>query len=342
MHDHEAMLWDALDDGRVRCQVCQFRCVIPNGKRGVCEVRANRQGTLYTLIYGLVSSAAADPIEKKPLFHFFPGTEVFSLGTWGCNFHCRHCQNWEISHCEPEEGIFLRGQRYLSAEDSIALTRKYRCAGIAWTYNEPTIWFEYTYDGARLAKAQGLYTVYVTNGFITPEALDTIGPYLDAFRVDIKGFTTEFHRKLMGLAKWQGVLESAVRAKKKWNMHVEAVTNVIPGLNDDEPQLTALAKWILESLGPETPWHVTRFYPHAQMSHLPPTPISTLERAYRIGKEVGLRFVYTGNVPGHAAENTVCYNCGNRVIERVGYRTRAPGLDAGRCRRCGADLNIRG
>ncbi len=339
----EAMLYSKLPNDRVECHVCQYRCKIMPGKRGVCRVRVNQGGVLYTLIYGQVSSAAADPIEKKPLFHFYPGSKCFSLGTWGCNFRCIHCQNEDISYADIETGHLLRGERVLSATEAIRLTQHYGCQGIAWTYNEPTIWFEYTCDGARLAKEKGLYTVYVTNGFITPEALDTIGPYLDAWRVDIKGFTKEFYRRLAKVADFQGILDVAVRAKEKWGMHVETITNVIPGWNDDEAQLRGIAAWMVEHLGPLTPWHVTRFYPHAELSHVAPTPIPTLERAVQIGREAGLKFVYLGNVPGHEEENTRCYHCGHLSIERWGYQTRLREITReGNCSHCGADLNIRG
>jgi pyruvate formate lyase activating enzyme len=298
----------------------------------------NSEGILYSLGYGEVSSAAVDPIEKKPLFHFHPGTLVFSLGTWGCNFHCKHCQNWQISCGTPSEG---RGSQKVSAEDSIRLTKEYHCAGIAWTYNEPTVWFEYTLDGAKLAKAEELYTVYVTNGFMTEEALDTIGPYLDAWRVDVKGFSDDFYLKLAKVSRWRGILETTKRARQKWNMHVEVVTNVIPTMNDDETQLEGIARWIRDNLGELTPWHVTRFYPHHQMQDLPPTPAATLERAYNIGKKAGLHFVYVGNLPGHAAESTICYSCGKLVVRRIGYQTELSGLDGSKCRFCGAELNFR-
>jgi pyruvate formate lyase activating enzyme len=301
-------------------------------------VRQNRDGKLYTLNYARVSSVAADPIEKKPLFHFFPGTQVFSLGSWGCNFHCQHCQNWQISCTELPSGS---GPDLILPQAAIELTKRHNCQGIAWTYNEPAIWFEYTLDSARLARKSHLYTVYVTNGYATPEALDTIGPYLDAWRVDIKGFSDDLYRRLAKISHWRGILEVAKRAKEKWNMHVEVVTNVIPTMNDDEDQLRGIATWIRDDLGELTPWHVTRFYPQYRMDHLPPTPVATLERAVAIGKQEGLRFVYTGNVPGHANESTVCYSCGNLVIDRVGYHTRLVGLQDSKCKFCGADLNIR-
>jgi pyruvate formate lyase activating enzyme len=299
----------------------------------------NKDGALYNLNYAQASSAAADPIEKKPLFHFFPDTSAFSLGSWGCNFHCQDCQNWEIS-C-PEAGEPGRGSHQVKPETAIELATGYHCRGIAWTYNEPTIWFEYTLDSARLARERGLYTVYVTNGYITPEALDMLGPYLDAFRVDVKGFTDKLYRYLAKVTRWREVLEAAVRAKAKWGMHVEVVTNIIPTLNDDEAQLTALATWIRDSLGELTPWHITRFYPSHQLLHLPSTPIPTLERAYKIGKRVGLKFVYLGNVPGHPTESTTCYSCGKVLVERSGYQTRILGVTGSRCPHCGAEIYMR-
>ncbi len=330
------MLYEKLSGGRVRCNVCQWRCVINPGKLGVCRMRINRDGTLYAMNYGEVSSVAADPIEKKPLFHFFPGTSALSLGTWGCNFHCKHCQNWEISCVD-----IPASSQQLSPEKEIELAKRYNCAGIAWTYNEPTVWFEYTLDSARLAKKNGLYTAYVTNGYITPEALDTIGPYLDAWRVDVKGFSDEFYKRLAKVSHWRSILDMAKRARDKWDMHVEVVTNVIPTMNDSEPHLSGIATWIRDNLGELTPWHVTRFHPMHNLNYLPPTPVSTLEKAYRVGKEAGLKFVYLGNVPGHEYENTVCYSCGKLNVRRVGYDTQVVALDGSRCQFCGAELNFR-
>jgi pyruvate formate lyase activating enzyme len=335
----EALLYEKIPDSRVQCHTCQWRCKIGPGKYGVCGMYQNRDGVLFNLNYSLVSSVAADPIEKKPLFHFFPGTLAFSLGTLGCNFHCKHCQNWEISMADSQTSS--RNCREMSPEAQIKLAQQYDCQGVAWTYNEPAIWFEYTLDSARLAKRNHLYTVYVTNGYSTPEALDTIGPYLDAWRVDIKGFSDHFYRELAKVLHWRQILATAKRAKEKWNMHVEVVTNIIPTLNDDDKQLTSIAHWIRDELGELTPWHVTRFYPHHQLMHLSPTPVATLERACEIGRKAGLKFVYTGNVPGHSHENTVCYNCGNLIVERYGYQTTIIGLAGSKCRFCGAELNFR-
>jgi pyruvate formate lyase activating enzyme len=297
----------------------------------------NVDGALYNLNYALVSSVAVDPIEKKPLFHFYPGTQVFSLGGWGCNFHCQDCQNWEISMVDD----IMAGSQEISPQNAIETAKKYKCAGIAWTYNEPSMWFEYTLDCAKLAKQNNLYTVYVTNGYLSAEALDTIGPYLDAWRVDIKGFSDTLYRNLAKIPNWRCILDVAQRAKKKWNMHVEVVTNIIPTMNDDDEQLNGIARWINNELGSETPWHVTRFHPNYQISDLPPTPLATLEHAYALGRQAGLKFVYLGNVPGHFSETTVCNSCGQPVAERTGYQTRVCGLSDSCCRFCGTDLNFR-
>jgi pyruvate formate lyase activating enzyme len=299
----------------------------------------NQDGVLYNLNYAKVSSVAADPIEKKPLFHFFPGTMCLSLGTLGCNFHCKHCQNWEISTADVN--LLAQSCRDIPPEQEIEMAKRYNCQGISWTYNEPTIWFEYTFDSAKLAKANDLYTVYVTNGYATPETLDTIGPYLDAWRVDIKGFSDKFYRDLAKVPHWREILEVTKRARDKWQMHVEVVTNIVPTMNDDDEQLNGIAKWIRDELGELTPWHVTRFYPHHQLMHLPPTPVSTIEHACEIGKKAGLRFIYAGNVPGHQSESTVCYSCGKTNVSRYGYQTNVNGLEGSKCKFCGAELNFR-
>jgi pyruvate formate lyase activating enzyme len=203
------------------------------------------------------------------------------------------------------------------------------------------MWFEYTLDCAKLAKKENLYTVYVTNGYLSPEALDTIGPYLDAWRVDVKGFTDTLYQNLAKVASWRGILDVAERAKKKWNMHVEVVTNIIPTMNDDDAQLEGIAHWIHDKLGEVAPWHVTRFHPNYRIANLPVTPVATLEKAVKIGRKAGLRFIYVGNVFGHPSETTVCPNCGRSVVERVGYETRITGLEGSCCQFCGADLNFR-
>ena len=335
----EAMLYENLPDAKVRCGTCQWRCRINPGKYGACGMYRNLDGRLFNLNYALVSSAAADPVEKKPLFHFFPGTLCFSLGTLGCNFQCKHCQNWEISTANG--GALESTCREIKPDAAIKLAEQSGCRGIAWTYNEPAVWFEYTLDSAKLAKDAGLYTVYVTNGYATPETLDAIGPYLDAWRVDIKGFSDKLYKELAGVPRWREILDVTKRAKSKWNMHVEVVTNLIPTMNDDEEQLTALARWIKDELGELTPWHVTRFYPQHRLTHLPPTPVAAIEEAVDIGRKEGLKFVYAGNVPGHDSESTRCYSCGKLAVERMGYQTDVTGLAGSKCRFCGAELNFR-
>lgn len=336
----EAALYNKLEANKVQCYVCPRECVIAPGKRGWCKTRINQNGKLQTLIYGLCSSLAVDPIEKKPLFHFYPGSLVLSFGTLGCNLRCKHCQNWQIAHEQPD----LNGSSLseVSLEKAVEMADQNHCRGIAWTYNEPSIWFEYTLDSARLCKDNNLYTVYVTNGYISNQALDTIGPYLDSFRVDVKGFTNEFYRKLAVVKDFKSILKAAERARNKWDMHVEVVTNVIPTWNDDEKQLKGIAHWIKNALGEDTPWHVSRFYPYLELSHLPPTPITTLERARQIGLEEGLNFVYLGNVPGHDGENTFCPQCKRLVIERAGYTLGRFEVEKGKCRYCQRDLNLRG
>ncbi|MFC2035579.1 AmmeMemoRadiSam system radical SAM enzyme [Chloroflexota bacterium] len=335
---HEALLYEKLPNSRVQCITCQWHCRLGPDKFGVCGMYQNRGGTLYNLNYAVVSSVARDPIEKKPLFHFFPGSLAFSLGTLGCNLRCEHCQNWEISFADSK--TMLRSCQEMQPQTAVTLAKSYQCHSIAWTYNEPSIWFEYTLDSAKLAKESNLYTVYVTNGYLSPEALDTIGPYLDVWCVDIKGFSDSFYRKLTKVSCWQEILEITKRAKTRWGMHVEVITNIIPTMNDDDQQLEDLANWIRDELGELTPWHVTAFRPNHNMMHLPSTPISTLEHAYDIGQKAGLKFIYTGNVPGHKSENTICYSCGKLVVERFGYQTKVVGLEDSRCRFCGVELNF--
>jgi pyruvate formate lyase activating enzyme len=320
---------------RLRCRTCRWQCIINPGRSGVCRVRRNRGGELELQTYGVISSVAADPIEKKPLFHFFPGSQVFSLGSWGCNFRCRHCQNWEIACIEG-----VPDSPRMTPKDAVQAALQQKCAGLAWTYNEPAIGFEYTLDSARLARESRLYTAYVTNGFLSLEALDLLGPWLDALRVDIKGFNDNFYRYIARIANWRGILETTRQARLKWNMHVEVVTNIIPTLNDDDSQLRGIAHWICDELGPLTPWHVTRFFPHFKLIDLPATPLPTMERAVMVGRDAGLRFVYMGNVTGRE-ENTVCYSCGALIIRRVGYVISVNGLSGSMCKSCGADLNIR-
>jgi pyruvate formate lyase activating enzyme len=336
---HEAMLYEKLGDGVVGCRVCPRLCRIKPGHSGTCRARANRDGVLYSVIYDRVCSVAADPIEKKPLFHFFPGSTVLSLGTLGCNFTCRHCQNWQIAHADPVAHV--SELRELPVRNLPVLADHNGCQGVAWTYNEPTIWLEYVLDGAMIAHEHGLYTVMVTNGYITEEALDVIAPHIDAYRVDVKGFSDKTYHDVCRIGEFAPVLAAAVRAKHVHGCHVEIVTNVIPTINDDEKTLRSIAEWIVAELGADTPWHVTRFVPYLEFAHLSSTPIKTLEHAIALGTEAGLKFVYIGNVPEHAAQNTICPSCHRLVVRRTGDAVEDAALRGTLCDMCGQDLNLR-
>lgn len=348
-YKHEAMFYEKIGGGRVKCSLCPRYCHIADGKAGYCGVRKNEDGILYSLIYGRASSVAVDPVEKKPLFHFHPGSMVLSLGTWGCNMRCIHCQNWQISHAVMVEGL-EQGKVYniqaenrtehITPEKLMELADENEVKGIAFTYNEPTIWFEYALDCFKLAKKKGLYTAFITNGYITKEALDRIAPYLDAYRVDIKGFTDEFYRKLAKVPNFRTILDATIRAKKMHNIHVECITLIIPGWNDDEKQLKDIANWIKESLGPEVPWHVTRFIPYLELRELHETPVEVLECARQIGLDAGLKYVYIGNVSGHKGENTYCPKCKSLLIERVGYETSIRNLKDKTCGNCGENIDL--
>jgi pyruvate formate lyase activating enzyme len=289
-------------------------------------------GELYSLIYGKVSSIRVSPIEIKPLFHFYPGSRWLSLGSLGCNFLCPGCQNREISHADPEKEIPLT--EYISPEKAVQLATGENCKGISWTYNEPTLSLEYTLDTAKKAKEKGLLTNYVTNGYITPEAMKLLGPSLDAYRVDLKGFSAHAYKRIANISDFEGILEIIKMAKYKWGMHIEIITNLTPGFNDNERQLHDMARWIVDQLGSETPWHITRFVPHLKLSHLTHTPISKLEQARQIGMDNGLRYVYLGNVPGHPAENTYCPECGKLLIERQNYQILRYNLKGSKCNFC--------
>ena len=332
----ESLLYDRLPGSKVRCNVCAVRCVIPEGGNGACRSRLNDRGTLYTLLYGRTSSVCIDPVEKKPLYHFYPGSRILSMGTRGCNFRCPGCQNWEISHDAPARSG--ENLEEFDPAESARLARSRGCQGIGWTYNDPTIWLEHTLEAMIEAKRLGLYSAYMTNGYATPEHLELIGPYLTAWRVDLKGFSREAYKKVSGLATWEPVLEMTKLAARTYGMHVECVTNVTPTINDDEKTARGIASWIRDALGPMTPWHVTRFHPYLDLSHLPSTPIPTLERFCEIGREEGLKYVYIGNVPGHPWEDTYCHGCGTAVIRRRGFAVANATLRDGKCPSCGTAI----
>jgi pyruvate formate lyase activating enzyme len=334
---HTADLWHVEGDA-IRCELCPHACLIKPGHVGVCGVRRNDDGTLIALTYGRVTSVAADPIEKKPVFHYRPGTLALSIGSVGCTMRCGHCQNWQISRAGVDDGML----RDLQPADVIGLALHHGCAGVAFTYNEPVIQAEYVRDIARLAHEAGLYTVMVTNGYITTAGLDYLAGFIDVWRVDVKGMTAEAYRHLCRVPSVEPVLAAAERAKRVHGMHVEVVTNVVPGVNDDEAQLTSLAHWIADVLGDETPWHITRFFPYLEFADIPATPIETLRRARAIGLEAGLRHVYLGNVSEPGGEDTVCGECGATQVRRSAFEVTEDLRANGACRVCGTPSDVIG
>jgi len=338
----ETLLAKKLKDKKVACFTCQRRCIISPGQWGTCQTRINKKGKLYSVIYGVVSSVNIDPIEKKPVFHYKPGSPCLSLGTYGCNFRCAFCQNWEISHANGAS-LNIDNQKLLSPKEAIKMAKKSESAGIAWTYNEPAIWLEYSLDGAKLAKKQGIYTCWVTNGYASKEAIDTIAPYLDIYRVDLKSFDDRLYQKLIGVPQAKGVFKMTKYVHDKYpDVHIECVTNIIPTWNDSDKNLKKLATWIVKNLGKKTPWHVTRFFPYGDLTDVPPTPPETLYKAREIGMKQGLEFVYIGNMAVDKEDDTFCPKCGNLAIRRTGYSVEILGVDKkGHCSDCGEDLNIK-
>lgn len=340
---HPAILWERLapDDLRVRCNLCSHRCVIPPGKLGACCVRENRDGTLVTLVYDRTISQNIDPIEKKPLFHFQPGSRSFSIATAGCNFRCAFCQNWEISQLPREAGPAEARQRAgwgspATPAQIAQAARRTGCQSISYTYTEPTIFAEYALDTAREAVKLGLKGVFVSNGYMTPELIALMPGLIHAINVDLKAGRGEFYHRISGAAL-DPVLAN-LKLLQRAGIWLEVTTLVIPGLNDADEELRWIARYLHDELGPDLPWHISRFYPQYKMTSTPPTPVATLERAWHIGRDVGLRYVYVGNVPGHDTESTHCPGCGATVIERYGYHTRIRALRGGKCTQCGTSI----
>jgi pyruvate formate lyase activating enzyme len=313
---HPALLYAKRDDASIQCRLCAHRCVIANGRRGLCNVRINRDGVLCTLAYGNVVAAAADPIEKKPLYHFLPGSRSYSVATVGCNFKCSFCQNWQISQI-GKEGIVYSGHA-MSPIQIVSEAQAAACESISYTYTEPTIFFEYALDTAKAAKAAGLANCFVTNGYMTRDALECIQPFLDACNVDLKAYSNEFYQSFCK-ASLQPVLDS-IRAMKELGIWVEVTTLLIPGRNDSNDELKSIAGFIAD-VDPDMPWHISRFRPDYQYQDSPATELSSLRRAREIGFSAGLSYVYLGNVLEGA--DTVCPGCQRVLIERMGYETRS-------------------
>ncbi|MEM0339945.1 MAG: AmmeMemoRadiSam system radical SAM enzyme [Acidilobaceae archaeon] len=341
-HVSVAKLWKPLVDkkGWVVCDLCHRRCIIAPNNYGVCGVRRNLEGVLYTLVYGLLTAVNLDPIEKKPLLHFHPASAVLSIGTVGCNFFCKFCQNWEISQSRLEKGLF---GSIFSPEDIVELAVKHGADGLSYTYNEPTVFFEFLEDTAKLARKKGLFNTIVTNGYMTPEAVDELNGLIDAATVDFKGGgNPEFYLNFMRVRDPKVIFETlrAMKEKKWW---IEITNLVVPKYGDKEEDLRILARWIAENLGDETPFHLLRFYPQYRLTDLPPTPKHTLEKLAEIAKNESLKHVYLGNVPGHPLENTYCPSCGLKVISRYGFFVTEYKLKPGNiCPNCGKKLNIVG
>ncbi len=327
---HPAKFWEVADGGRVRCNLCRFHCVITAGRRGRCGVRENREGSLYSLVYGCAVAENLDPIEKKPLYHFCPGSPVLSIATVGCNFRCLHCQNHQISQW-PHEHPGIPGTE-LTPSEVVRHALESGSKSIAYTYTEPTIYFEYAFDTAVKAREAGLKNVFVTNGYTTTEALEAIAPYLDAANVDLKGFTDQFYKEVTG-ASIDGVLD-CLRDYRRLGIWLEVTTLVIPGHNDSEEELRGIATFIAEELGPDVPWHLSAFYPTYKMLDRPPTPVASLILARNVGREAGLKYVYLGNVDDPGGGDTHCPGCGKTVIRRQRLKLVETELTDNCCNHC--------
>jgi pyruvate formate lyase activating enzyme len=330
----EARLYQKLDGEQVQCDLCEHRCVIAEGDLGVCCVRRNIDGVLYALTYGRLISQHVDPVEKKPLYHFYPGSRTYSIAAAGCNFRCRWCQNWVISQMPREEQAIL-------GEDSspatvVAEAKRDFCQSIAYTYTEPTMNFEFNYETAKLAHGAGLHNIYVTDGYMSREMLEMFHPYLDAANVDLKSFRKRTYQRYIG-STLQPVLDS-LKTMKDLGIWSEVTTLIVPGINDEEAELRDLTDFIATELGVDTPWHISRFFPGYQMTSNIPTPKATLERACEIGKEAGLRYVYVGNVNHAGHSDTHCPYCGEMLILREGYRVSRNAIRDNKCPTCDSHI----
>lgn len=330
----EGMLYKSLPNQDVLCSLCSHRCQIAPSKFGVCRVRQNKDGKLSTHVYGEVIAAHVDPIEKKPLYHFLPGSLSFSIATEGCNFQCPYCQNWQISQMPRKKGHRFSGESF-TPEEIVSAALRHKCQSISYTYTEPTVFFEYAFDTAKLAKKSNLSNVFVTNGFMTAEALEIMNPFLDACNVDLKSFSEKFYKEICR-AQLQPVLES-IRLMKKLNIWVEITTLIIPGLNDGEEELNQLTRFIA-NVNPEIPWHISRFHPDYEYHEAHATPIETLRRALSLGKSNGLQYIYIGNVIGEA-EDTHCPRCQKLLIRRQGYGITDPQIKGSVCTFCGHPIS---
>jgi pyruvate formate lyase activating enzyme len=330
----EAVLYEKLDNDVVKCHLCGWRCTIQPGKRGVCKVRENRGGVLESLVYGKAISYAVDPIEKKPLYHFHPGTKAFSVATVGCNFRCNFCNNWSISQEQEIVGELLL------PEEIVNTAHELKCSSISYTYTEPTIFFEYAFDTAKIAHASHLFNTFVTNGYISPEAIGMIAPYLDAATINFKGSgEPSFYRGFCGITDVNPIYDALLETKRQ-KIFIEITNLIVPGGGDSKEAFLKLTNWICDNLGAEIPFHILRFFPSYRYPGDEATPQKLLEELWQAAKDSGLRYVYLGNAPGHKFEDTTCPKCGKTVIERLGFELTSMHLDGNRCAFCSNELNV--
>jgi len=324
----EARYYKKHPDREIECLLCPRFCKLGDKERGYCGVRENIGGKYYTLVYGKACAIHVDPIEKKPLFHFLPNTNALSLATAGCNVNCKFCQNWEISQVRPEQVQHLDFPPVVAAE----YAQEYKCLSIAYTYTEPIVFFEYMYDTSIEAREKGIRNTVITGGHVNPEPLEDLTKVVDAIKIDLKAFSEEFYKNyVMGELK---PVQEAIKIVHKSDAWLEIVYLVIPTLNDSPAEIRRMCQWIMKEIGPDVPIHFSRFHPMYLVKNLPPTPVSTLERAYKVALEEGLHYVYIGNVPGHKAESTFCPKCQKRIIKRTGYQIANIEVKGGRCRYC--------
>ncbi len=334
MSNRKAILWEKAENEAVRCNLCAHRCLIQPGNRGICTGRSNVAGELVTNCYYDICCAAVDPIEKKPLFHFMPGSKVMSIATPGCNFRCEFCQNWQISMPRPESLPMCKGGKTLSPQEVVEAALSHRCAGIAYTYTEPTIFMELASDCGELAHKHGLKNIFVSNGYMTLESAEYAAGFLDAANIDLKSFSDDFYRKRCK-ASLSPVLETLKYLASQEHIWLEVTTLLIPGLNDSEDELNQIAGFIAGELGCHVPWHISRFHPCHKCTDSPATALDALAEAREIGKNAGLKYVFVGNAPDQALANTICSNCGQLLIERQGYQLTSYNIINNACMACG-------
>jgi pyruvate formate lyase activating enzyme len=334
----EATLYETVSGGRVRCTACARYCNIPEGKIGLCGIRGNQNGKLWLYVYGKIIAGHIDPIEKKPVTHYMPGTKIFSVATTGCNWLCSYCQNFDISQRRKIEGLDV------TPEKVVEMTRRYGCQGLAYTYNEPSIFMEFAHDIGVRARSAGLVNIFVSNGYDTPASVEMMSDFLDCITVDFKGSgETSFVRKYIGIANAEPVFQTLRNIRDRTNVHIEITDLVVPQVGDDLGAAKKLSSWVYDNLGPDTPIHFLRFHPDYKMMNLPPTPTLTLEKHHAVAKAAGLNYVYIGNVPGHPLEHTYCPECGKVVVERMGFDIAGWNLDEHNCcKSCGNEIPIVG